>query len=92
MIQQAMKATTITLVGTMFAAIATGAEMSTACGDWRVSFNETGECLRLANGRCKVSMEGRLSFASEGKPWHVATPRDAASGRLSLVEPKGTVL
>ena len=87
-----MKATIITLVGAMFAAVAAGAEMSAACGDWRVSFNEAGESLLLANGRCKVSMEGHLSFASEGKPWHVATPRDAASGRLSLVDPKGTVL
>ncbi len=87
-----MKATTIALAGAMFAAVAAGAEMSAACGDWRVSFNEAGESLLLANGRCKVSMEGRLSFASEGKLWHVATPRDAASGRLSLVDPKGTVL
>ena len=32
-------------------AVAAGAEMSTACGDWRVSFNEAGESLHLSDLR-----------------------------------------
>ena len=44
-------------------------------GHWNVSFNEEGEALRLENGTCKISVEGRFSFSSEGKAWRVATAR-----------------
>ena len=66
--------------------------LSLDAGHWNVSFGEEGETLRLENGTCKVSVEGRLSFRSEGKTWSVATARDAALDRLSLVNLEGTVL
>ncbi|MBQ2630779.1 MAG: hypothetical protein IJG13_13980, partial [Kiritimatiellae bacterium] len=61
-------------------------------GHWNVSFTEEGEVFRLENGMCKISFEGRLSFESEGRLWSVVEARDAATGRLSLVNPHGTVL
>ena len=61
------------------------AEASFSRGNWRVGFGEEGAALRLENASCKIAIEGRLSFESEGNPWGVVEARDAATDRLSLV-------
>ena len=64
-------------------------------GAWTVAYDETEAKLTLACPARKVSLEGRLSFASNGRAWTVAESRDAAGDRLALVSGDrvtGTVL
>ena len=73
------------------AALAAMADLAVDAGRWHVGFSERDSVLRLENSALKLSVEGRLSFESEGQPWHVVEARDAAADRLSLVNPRGTV-
>ncbi len=68
------------------------AGLSVDVGHWRVGFSEGDASLRLENKALRLSVEGRLAFASEGKPWRVVEARDAATNRLALANPQNTVL
>ena len=67
-------------------------------GAWSVAYDEADARLRLDCPSRKVSLEGRLTFASAGVAWTVAESRDASVDRLALVSggnggwAKGTVL
>ncbi len=60
-------------------------------GAWKVSFTEPDARLTLVNEEQKVAVEGKLSFVSDNAAWTVADARDAAAGRLALVNRGGTV-
>ena len=68
------------------------ADVSLTRGNWRVDFDEQGAALRLENESCKISLEGSLSFTSNGNKWRVVKARDAAVDRLALANPQNTVL
>ena len=68
------------------------ADLSMDVGSWHVDFREGDASLRLENKALKLSVEGRLAFASEGKAWRVVEARDAATTRLALANPQNTVL
>ena len=78
------------LVGLSFSSLA--ADVAFTRGNWRVEFNEDGAELRLVNGARKVSVTGKMSFASNGRAWRVVKARDAARERLALANPQNTVL
>ena len=85
---------------TVAAAIAAGcgaapAAVSFEKGAWTVAYDGADAKLRLECPARKVSVEGRLSFASNGRAWNVVESRDAAGDRLALVnghKVTGTVL
>ncbi len=81
-----------TIVGLVagIAMAAVGAELKTA-GNWQVAFDASTATLTLENLARNVRMEGKAGFSSEGEEWHVAGSRDAADGRLSVVDTKGVV-
>ena len=64
----------------------------TSAGNWKVSFDECSGNLVLDNAVRKVRIAGTASFSSRGRAWKVAASRDAARGRLCLVNPGNTVL
>ena len=68
------------------------ADLSMDVGHWRVDFREGDASLRLENKALKLSVDGHLAFASEGKWWRVVEARDAAATRLALANPQNTVL
>ena len=80
------------IVVTTLSLLGMAADVSLERGAWRVEFTEKGAVLKLENSARKLSFEGCLSFSSNGKEWRVATARDAATDRLALVNPAGTVL
>ncbi len=61
-------------------------------GNWKVSFDEPSATFALENAARLVRMSGPLTFVSSGRTWKVAAARDAATDRLSLVNPAGRVL
>ena len=81
-----------TFIATSAATLAALAEMSADVGKWSVKFREGDAALQLENRALRLSVDGKLAFSSEGKPWRVVEARDAAVDRLALVNPKGTVL
>ena len=81
-----------TFIATSAATLAALAEMSADVGKWSVKFREGDAALLLENRALRLSVDGKLAFSSEGKPWRVVEARDAAVDRLALVNPKGTVL
>lgn len=68
------------------------ADLSMDVGHWRVDFREGDASLRLENKARKLSVDGHLAFASEGKWWRVVEARDAVANRLALANPQNTVL
>ena len=73
------------------AAVVAAADLKVV-GNWKITFEEPEARLSLANGARRLRLDGTLAFSSEGKAWKVVLPRDAATDRLSLVNPSGTVL
>ena len=73
-------------------AMTVSAGLSVDVGRWHVDFSERDASLRLENKALKLSVDGHLAFASEGKSWRVVEARDAATNRLALANPKNTVL
>ena len=87
----AMKVHTLTVLA-LLPFVGAAEDVSLVRGNWRVSFSEAGAALRLENAARRISVEGQLSFESEGRLWSVVKARDAATDRLSLANPQGTVL
>ena len=73
-----------------FASLAASAAVSCDRGGWKIAFDETTSVLKLAFPAKNITLEGRLSFVSQGVTWRVGEPRDAATDRLTLVAGKGS--
>ena len=86
-----MKVHTLTVLA-LLPFVGAAEDVSLVRGNWRVRFSEAGAALRLENAARRISVEGQLSFESEGRLWSVVKARDAATDRLSLANPQGTVL
>ena len=74
------------------AAFAADAVPLKTVGNWKIDFDQGKSVLTAENAERKVSLSGPLSFESKGKAWTVVNSRDAARGRLSIVDPTGTAL
>ena len=46
-----------------------------ACANWNVEFDESAQTLSLK--RADISIDGTVSFESEGKKWKIGDSRDA---------------
>ncbi len=75
-----------------FAAFVVEASPLKQAGNWKLDFDEKTSVLTAENAALKISMSGQIGFESKGKPWTVVHTRDAARGRLSIVDPVGTAL
>jgi hypothetical protein len=70
---------------------AAAALVSLVLGSWQVTFDEVNARLDLASANGEVQVSGTLGFSAGEKPWKVVAPRDAAPGRLALLDDKGDV-
>lgn len=60
-----------------------------AMANWSVTFDENTSVLTAKNNG--VAVEGKLSFASNGKNWKIANSRDAVKNRMAIVDHTGDV-
>ena len=76
-----MKVHTLTVLA-LLPFVGAAERVSLVRGNWRVRFSETEAALRLENAARRISVEGQLSFESEGRLWSVVEARDAANRKI----------
>ena len=60
-----------------------------ACANWNVEFDESAQTLSLK--RSDISIDGTVSFESEGKKWKIGDSRDGVKNRLYIIDTTGDV-